>query len=381
MKSNRRVLVWRSRLLPISETFILNHVNGLQRYVPRLAGLRAVHQMDLKGYDLLHVDSKYHRHPVTLASFRLLGRGGSLFKQIAAWKPDLIHAHFTTDAVDVLPVARRLNIPLVVTMHGMDVTKHDSTFLRSGPSGINYLFKRQALQRYANLFLPVSDYIRERAIEKGFPAERMQRHYLGMDLTTTSVDAVDAADRIGIVFVGRLVEKKRPDLVLEAALILRQLGMATPVTIIGDGPMMVDLRRHAEHEGLDVRFLGACPHSKVIEHLARARVFCMPSTQGHDGNNEGLPLVYLEAQYCGTPVAAFDQGPVGEAVVDRETGLLATDRDVAGLAKNIAKLLTNDKLWVRLSNAGRKRVEHEFDIVRQTELLEARYDTLLEEHP
>jgi glycosyltransferase involved in cell wall biosynthesis len=77
----------------------------------------------------------------------------------------------------------------------------------------------------------------------------------------------------------------------------------------------------------------------------------------------------------GVPVAAF-RGP-GIAVVDGETGLLVPERNEDALAEAILTLLGDDALAARMGAAGRRRVEREFHLHRQTALLEEKYDELL----
>jgi glycosyltransferase involved in cell wall biosynthesis len=66
-------------------------------------------------------------------------------------------------------------------------------------------------------------------------------------------------------------------------------------------------------------------------------------------------------------------------VLDRETGLLSPEGDVPALATNIALLLASQELRERLGNAARKRVERDFDVRRQTALLETIYDDVVAE--
>ena len=88
---------------------------------------------------------------------------------------------------------------------------------------------------------------------------------------------------------------------------------------------------------------------------------------------EGFGLVFLEAQACGVPVVSYRTGGVPEAVADGETGLLATERDIEGLAARLHALLTNDEQWLRMIACGRGAPSR-FDLARQTAALEDIYD-------
>jgi glycosyltransferase involved in cell wall biosynthesis len=148
---------------------------------------------------------------------------------------------------------------------------------------------------------------------------------------------------------------------------------------VGTGPLDGYLRNIARDRNLPIELRGALPHAAVLEEMKAAAIFCMPSTQAADGDNEGLGLVFLEAQMLGVPVVAFRQGPVPEAVIDGETGLLATDRDAQDLARALATLLDDPDLRQRMGHNGQKFVRATFDLTQQAGRLEDIYDAVLRE--
>ncbi len=79
----------------------------------------------------------------------------------------------------------------------------------------------------------------------------------------------------------------------------------------------------------------------------------------------------------GVPVASFLSGGIPEAVAHGETGLLAAERDVEGLAANIKRLLSDEELWQTMSQQARERVRERFDLKRQTRLLENIYSDVI----
>jgi len=80
----------------------------------------------------------------------------------------------------------------------------------------------------------------------------------------------------------------------------------------------------------------------------------------------------------GLPVASFETGGIPEAVGHGTTGLLAAERDVPGLARNIIALLSAGSMWQRFSDAARRRVRERFDLRRQTAALENIYRAVLQ---
>lgn len=366
-----RVLIYRDRLLPISETFVRHHYDSLQNVEVAIAGLRSVPGVDMSGTRRILLE-RGGRDTVGAALFKLWGHAPRLIDTIREFAPDVIHAHFAVDAVDMLPVAARLNVPLVVTLHGYDVTYSDRAFRRLGPVGWNFLAKRQRLMDRAALFLPVSRYIEECALACGYPAARMRTHYLGVDLSRFSTGEA-IGRRAGVLFVGRLVEKKGLNHLIEAMARLPEPLRHTELRIIGDGPLRATWQALAASRGVNAVFEGAKSHKCVVEAMRQARVFSMPSLRAANGDNEGLGLTYLEAQACGTPVVAFAQGGIVEAIEDGATGFLVAEGDVDVLSERLSRLLQDERLCVQMGARGVERVATQFSIDTQARKLERLY--------
>jgi glycosyltransferase involved in cell wall biosynthesis len=102
----------------------------------------------------------------------------------------------------------------------------------------------------------------------------------------------------------------------------------------------------------------------------------MPSVEASDGDNEGLPIVALEAQAAGLPIVAFDQGPIPEAIEANVTGLLAKARSAESLAECLKRLIDDPALRLRMGQSGRERVEQHFDLQKRSMELEQIYGAL-----
>jgi glycosyltransferase involved in cell wall biosynthesis len=91
---------------------------------------------------------------------------------------------------------------------------------------------------------------------------------------------------------------------------------------------------------------------------------------------ENLPNSILEAMACGTPVAAFDTGGIGEAVRHLETGWLAPTGDATRLAEGITRLIGDDAERARLGRASIALIRGDFTAERETAEYLALYDRL-----
>lgn len=149
--------------------------------------------------------------------------------------------------------------------------------------------------------------------------------------------------------------------------------------IIGDGWFRPEVERLANELAVPCQFRGDQPPSVVREHMGRARVFCAPSRTLKDGMSEAFGNVFTEAQAMGLPVVAYRHGGIVESMLEGETGLLAEENDIPGLAADIERFIEDDKLWDLCSRKGAEWVRKEFDVRRQTARLEDLYETVINE--
>ena len=378
----KRVLIYRSELLPASETFIASQAAALTRYSPVFAGLRRDSQglpLDTFRVHSLTTENRL-RDKLLRRSYMRIGFAPGFHRELRNLQPSLIHAHFAVDACIALTLRQQLGVPLIVTLHGYDVMRNDQAHGKT-KEGRTYLARRGALLREADLFLCVSDHIRRHALERGFPDEKLIVLHIGIELPRTSCAAAcektGHADPSVVLFVGRMVEKKGCIHLLRAMECVQRNLPAAPLVLLGDGPLRAELEHDARERMRNVSFLGIRPPCEVRGWMQRARLLAAPSIVAGDGDAEGLPTVLCEAQAMGLPIVAFSGCGVDEAVGADETALLVRQKDDEALADAILRLITDEALHQRLSTAGRERAAKLFDIRRQTALLEEYYDEVI----
>lgn len=149
-----------------------------------------------------------------------------------------------------------------------------------------------------------------------------------------------------ILSVGRLVPRKGHAFLIDAVKLLVDRGRNIKLVIVGYGPLKNELM--AKGRSIDLEIKEAISEEELNEEYKKADVFVLPSITDNQGEKEGLGLVALEAIYFGVPVVAFDNGGIGEVIIDGKTGLLIPEKDVAGLAKAIEKMLDDKELRARL---------------------------------
>jgi colanic acid/amylovoran biosynthesis glycosyltransferase len=365
--------IYRSPLFNASETFVQTHAEALSRFQPLLIGLED------KGHvrPALAARRLLPRNRREELAMKLAGSVAGLAARLRPHRPRLIHAHFAPDGLLALPLAERLGVPLVTTLHGYDVSRSPAALLLSGRlSWIRYALLRRRLTARGRLFLAVSEAVRERAIARGYPPERTVTHHNGVELARFGPGATQPEPDL-VLHAGRLVEKKGTRLLLDAFAAVLRSRPAARLVIVGDGPLRASLERRSAALGGSVRFLGALSHAETATWMRRAWLLAAPSLTARDGDSEGLPQVVVEAAASGLPVIASDHSGIPEAVDDGRTGFLVGEGDEAGFARRLAELLGSAELRGRMAAAARALAEERFDSVRQGARLESLYDSLI----
>jgi colanic acid/amylovoran biosynthesis glycosyltransferase len=362
----RRVLIFKEWLLPPSETFILAQATALSEYVSIFAGLERAHpSLALPQEPILLSDRGPSISGLRAKLYRRIGIAPFFHRKAKRSRPHLVHAHFASGGRAALPLARALRVPLLVTLHGADVT------VRGSRAGVY-----RQLGEHASLFLCISSFIRDRALEAGFPSHKLLVHYIGIDRDLFS-PSPSLEPTMGVLFVGRLVEKKGCEYLLRAMQLVQRAHPQCELTVIGDGPLRPSLETLAKELNIRCRFRGIQPAAVIRESLWRAKVFCVPSVTAANGDSEGLGIVFAEAQAMGVPVVSTTHGGIPEVVADRVTGLLVPERDYQALADALSLLLEDSDLWRSLHDESLRRMQQYFDLRTQTALLENIYNQVI----
>src|ERR1700761_7341444 len=333
----REVIIFRHNLFRISEPFITQQAQQLQRYQPIYMGRLRFGSAPEQAVSLALQDM---RLGLPIIGWQLLSRTPRPYRRLLGMRrPALIHAHFGVEGVYALPLARQLGIPLITTFHGFDATLSTAALLRS-PAWANYPLFRRSLARQGDLFLCASSFIRARVLAMGFPAERTKIHYIGVDCAAIQPRAPVEETR-AILRVARLVEVKGTRHLIGAFARLAERFADVELLIVGDGPLKDALQTLAQSLGVGarVRFLGPRPYPDVLGLMRKAATLVRASVRAGDGRVEGLGMVLLEAAATGVPTIGSRIGGIPEGVIDGETGFLAPERDEEALAGRMATLL------------------------------------------
>jgi colanic acid/amylovoran biosynthesis glycosyltransferase len=164
---------------------------------------------------------------------------------------------------------------------------------------------------------------------------------------------------------GRLVPVKGHRYLLDAAAGLSARGIAFELWLAGEGPEGQAIAQRIAALGLAsrVRMLGLVPHAKLIRLYAERQVDCvvLPSLDLGGGVHEGISVALIEAMVHGVPVISTATGGLRE-LLEGGAGMLVPPADDGALADALARILASPRLRADLGQAGRRRIEQEFDV-------------------
>jgi glycosyltransferase involved in cell wall biosynthesis len=198
------------------------------------------------------------------------------------------------------------------------------------------------------------------------PPGRVELVYHGLDLGRfPPFERPEEGTRnpVAILSVGRLVEKKGTDILLEAlALLPRELPWR--LVHVGGGPLKDRLERQARALGIAERITwrGARTQSELLAEYRAADLFVLASRVARDGDRDGLPNVLAEAQSQGLACVATNISGIPELIDDGVTGMLVAPEAPEALARALEALHRDPARRRALGEAGRRRVAERFGL-------------------
>jgi glycosyltransferase involved in cell wall biosynthesis len=198
------------------------------------------------------------------------------------------------------------------------------------------------------------------------PPGRVDLVYHGLDFSRFPFVEKSASSNGGkpavILSVGRLVEKKGTDVLLEALARL-PADLSWRLVHVGGGPLKEKLARHARQLGIAdrVQWRGARTQVELLAEYRAADLFALASRVARDGDRDGLPNVLVEAQSQGLACVATRVSGIPE-LIDDDTGVLVAAEAPAELAQALAALIADPARRRALGEAGRRRAQEKFGL-------------------
>jgi glycosyltransferase involved in cell wall biosynthesis len=295
---------------------------------------------------------------------------GSLrvFGLVATRRVEVLHVHVSERGSvlrkSLIVVATTIaRVPVLLHCHGARFFDWYETLPKPARRGIAWVFRR------ANLVVTLGEPSRARYVELlGLDPDRV---VVAPNAITLPARVPDRGRHItiGVLFLGRFGDRKGSADVLAAMVELPQdVREISTLRMAGDGEVD-DTRTLAEELGVRAEITGWLTPAQRDEALRAAQIFVLPSRQ------EELPMAMLEAMGWGLAPIVTPVGSIPEVITDEHNGLLVSPGEIAELSKAIQRLVTDDDLRTRLSDAARETALR-FDAVEYTAAMARRWLSL-----
>jgi glycosyltransferase involved in cell wall biosynthesis len=181
-----------------------------------------------------------------------------------------------------------------------------------------------------------------------------------------------------ILSIGRLIQRKGYDYLLQAGKILKDEKVRFELTIIGSGPEEKNLRQMITELNLKdcVTIMDTLPQKELNSYYNQTEIFVLPSITDWKKEAEGLGMVLMEAMACKVPVVATRSGGMVDIVLDEKTGLLVPEKNASALAAAIKRLWEDKNLEKKIAEQGYRFVHENFTPQATSKKLEAIYQKL-----
>jgi len=302
--------------------------------------------------------------------------------------PDILHGHFLLESWRNYRLVKRLNIPLVTTCYGQDVT----SLLRKP----FWAARSRKVFDLGAAFIVEGEYMGKMLAAKGCPMNKIRVIRLGVDVErirsiNNGINGITNKDKkVRVLFTGLNREKKGA--VYAAKSFVKALSVNAnnhsnksnsidlELHLLGDGVYRKTVEKILTDAGVRNKavFHGTVQYSRYLEILKGTDIVLAPSVHAADGDTEGgAPVVVIEALCAGIPVVGSNHCDIPNIVSNGSTGLLSAERDTEALARDIS-ILSNDRhLRAVMGEHGKRYARKEHDIGKQVRKITGVYREVL----
>jgi len=374
INSRVRVAMLGSKGLPATFGGVEHHVESIgRRLADRGFEVTVFSRLGYGDSTLTNYLGMHVKQVRALSSKHLEAISASAVSTLSAMRNrfDILHYHAVGPG-SVSPLPRYLSSAKIVqTIHGLDAERSKWGGLASA-----YLQTATWLSaRVPDATVVVSQELQEH-FRKRYGRETVHIPNGIVDHVQRPANII--ADRYGlskgryVLFVGRLVPEKNPDLLIEA---YKTVSTDLPLVIAGGtshSDDFLDQLRDSAKQDERVRMIGYVFGDELDELYSNAGIFVLPSAL------EGLPLALLEALSMGVPIVASDIAPHREVLErDQPGGRLVPVNDVRGLGQKLSAVIDDLEHEAKGAESLRARVLKEYDWDLATDLLQNLYWRLL----
>ena len=288
----------------------------------------------------------------------------------------LIHAHFGQNGVAALALKQKLNVPLITSFYGFD----------AGGARKQFQPHYKKLIEKGDLFLALSQDMKNDLVNLEFPENKIVVHHLGVDLASFT-PTTERNKKFTLLTIARLVEVKGIQFVIKAFadFLTKHPSEKEKIEykIIGGGEYEPVLKQLVSELKLEqnVIFINNLILNNAREivniEMQTCDLFALTSFTTSSGHKEGTPVVLMEAQACDKACISSWHAGIPEIVINNQTGILVPEKAVPEIENAIEKLYFNNELREQMGTNARAHIMQEFNHTVQMQKLDSIFKQLI----
>jgi len=264
-----------------------------------------------------------------------------------------IHCHFAKENVKMAYVLNQIiKIPYTFTTHAYDIFIESNKDIKKWADG-------------AKKVITISNYNKKYMNENfGVDEDKIEVIHCGIELDKFRSVDYNKSNKLNILSIARLVEKKGIRYLIEACKILKEKGICFNCNILGDGKLKKEFQKLVNLYNLNrnVNFKGCVTQEEVLREFKKCVVFSLPCVEAKNGDKDGIPVSLMEAMAMEIPTISTDITGIPELIEDGANGIVVPQKDSKALAEAIIKIKDDKDFAENIRKQGRKKVIAKFNI-------------------
>lgn len=277
-----------------------------------------------------------------------------------AKKYDLIHCHWSLAGVVGVIAGKLTQKKIVFMMHGAEVfVLGKNPLLKFVLKNVDFLISNSTFTEEKTLEVyPVKNHC---VISPGVDVTRF---YPQHNIPNLREKLNVSPDDFFILTIGKFIPRKGIEYLIEAMnTIVHEKGIKDiQLRIGGRGPLKSKYQELIKKYDLNeyINFIGYIPDQDLPSYYTEADLFVLPSIVDDNGDTEGLGVVFIEANACGTPVIGSNVGGIVDVIVDGYNGLFTNQKDAYDLFEKMFYFYQNEILRKSTGATGKKLIKEKF---------------------
>jgi glycosyltransferase involved in cell wall biosynthesis len=357
----------------ISETWMMRMFEMLQAHISLVVCEENISQ-GWKGFDTFSIN---RRDIPSRVGRRLFGRSPALMllrSAIKRRKINKIFINYASMAITTRAAWEDLDVEVFVHCHGHDIhfDAKSEEWPHSNVNSASYLAEVQQLSGRV-IYIANSEYTRQHLIQYGIAESRIRLKLFGVeDQGNTTLADRKPNRRLKLLFLGRLVDFKGPDLVIKAFDLACKKGLQADLIIAGDGHLLntCELLQHDSPYKNRITIHGPVDRESAAKLYLDADLFVGHHRRGPISNREeAFGVTMIEAMSYGLPIVTGRSGGVKESVIHGVTGFLVEPGDIDAYVEYLLQLASNADLRAKMGASGINHVRQNFSLAQERQCL------------